>query len=472
MLGRRIKQIAFCGLVLTALLMVGVLMLPTILGTKWIYQPLVDRLAADDFDLSIDSVHLRWFTPLRFERIYIAQADGLGLVSIAEIRSNRSLFGFLLGGRQLGRIEIVRPTIDARLLSDASNLDRLIKAIEGKPKDSSDKKKEKLRIDVEVAIMGASAKVQRDNEPEPLVVIPPFDLNVNYLAATGPSRLHISPTQVLKQVELTPELIELGLGYAVPLLAKSAWFDGKVSLDLDELNIPLDQPIQSTGSAVLTLHTVRSGPSQPEIVTLLDLIAKLRGREPHHELVFVDGSQIAIGMKDSQVTHAGLQVGLPRVDSRLQFESSGSVGLLDKRLALSLEVPIPVEQFARRDQVKELGVPKLTVPIGGTLDDPVVDWDVFRGESANLIGLIRNSVAEEAPVTAAALGAIEGLAGGKLDPTIAAGVDLVKEVIERRRAAKEAAEASSASTGEAPTEPKRPIRDALRDLLRGKKDSP
>ena len=107
MLGRRIKQIAFCGLVLTALLMVGVLMLPTILGTKWIYQPLVDRLAADDFDLSIDSVHLRWFTPLRFERIYIAQADGLGLVSIAEIRSNRSLFGFLLGGRQLGRIEIV-----------------------------------------------------------------------------------------------------------------------------------------------------------------------------------------------------------------------------------------------------------------------------------------------------------------------------------------------------------------------------
>ena len=271
-------------------------------------------------------------------------------------------------------------------------------------------------------------------------MIPPFDLNVQYLAASGPSRLHIAPALVLQEVELTPELIELGLGYAVPLLAESAWFDGKVSLDIAELNIPLDAPVQSSGSAVLTLHTVRSGPTQPAIVNVLDFIARLRGQETRHELVFVDGSQIAVDMQNAQVTHTGLQVGLPRMDSRLQFESSGSVGLLDKRLALKLEVPIPVEQMARRDQVRQLGVPKLTVPIGGTLDDPVVAWDVMRGESADLISLIRDRIVEEAPGTAAALGAIEGLAGGDLDNTIAAGFDLIKELRDRKRTAQEAAD--------------------------------
>ncbi|MDX1928506.1 MAG: hypothetical protein SFV81_18395 [Pirellulaceae bacterium] len=468
MLKRRFKQLAIIGATLVALLLVVVLMLPTILGTKWIYQPLVDRLAADNFDLTIDSVHLRWFSPLKFERIAIKQADGLGLVSIAEIRSNRGLFGFLIGGRRLGRIEVVRPTVDAQLLADASNLDRLIKAIEGK--STTNTKKDKPRIDVEVALIDASAKVQRENLAEPLVVIPPFDLNIQYLAASGPSRLHVGQTQVLKQVELTPELIELGLGYAVPLMAQSAWFDGKVSLDIGELDIPLDTPIESTGNAVLTLHTVRTGPTQPAVITVLDLIARLRGVESQHELVFVDGSQIEIGMKDAQVTHQGLQVGLPRVDSRLQFESAGSVGLVDKQLALKLQVPMPVEQLARRDQVKELGVPKLTIPIGGTLDEPKVNFEELRNESAALLAVIRSRVADEAPATAAALGALEAAAGGDLDETIAAGVDFVKDLRERRRAAKAAAEAQP--TSDSPVEPKRPIIDGVRSLLRGNRKEP
>lgn len=471
MLSRRIKQFAIVGFALSALLLVGLLMLPTLLGTKWIYQPLVDRLAADNFELSIEGVRLRWFSPLRFEQIQVKQSDGLGLVSIAEIRSDRGLFEYLLGGRHLGRIEIVRPTVDATLLSDASNLDRLIKAIEGKSKaNEGGVKLDKPRVDLEVVLIGASAKVERVNESEPLVVIPPFDLDVQYLAASGPSRLQVGPAKILKQVELTPELIELGLGYAVPLMAKSAWFEGQVSLDIDQMNIPLDVPIQSTGDALLTLHTVRTGPTQSAIVSVLDLIAKLRGVEPHHELVFVDGSQIKVGMRDAHVTHSGLQVGLPRVDSRLQFESSGSVGLLDKRLALKLEVPVPVEHLASRAQVKELGVPKLTVPIGGTLDEPVLEWDFFRGQSADLIGLIQDKLADEAPGTAAALGAVKGLAGGDLDETITAGVDLLKDIRERRRAAREAEEAQP--IGDTQIETKRPVLDALRGFLRGRKEGP
>jgi hypothetical protein len=460
------------------LILTGVLLLPTMLGSKWIYRPLVDRLAADDFQLTIDKVQLRWFSPLRFEKVEIVQIDGTGVLSIAELKSNRSLLGYLLGGRQLGQIEIVRPTVDFNLLADSSNLDRLIKAIEGaKSKDVTKVARAKPKFDLQVVVREMSAKVVRQGASEPLVIIPPFDLELQYRALDGPTRLHVVGTKVLKEVELTPELIELGLGYAVPLLAKSAWFDGRISLDIGDIDIPLDQPIQSQGTAQITLHQVRSGPSQPQIVSLLDLLAKVRKKEPHHELVFVDGSQIKVDVRDSRVTHSGLQVGLPRIDPRFQLETTGSVGMVDKTLELLLQVPIPVEQLASRDQIKAMGVPTIGLPIGGTLDDPQIQWSHMREDSAELIGAMRTKLEKEAPATAAVLGALEGLAGGEADQAISAAVDLFKEFRNRRQASKETADAESPQSIEPPTtqgsvpKSRRPVRDALRDFLRGKNPS-
>ncbi len=479
---RSIKRIGLWLFGGSLLLILGLLILPTVLGTKWIYQPLVERLAADDFAVSVEGVRLRWFSPLKFERIEVKQLDGTPLLTIAEIRSDRGLFGYLIGGRRVGRIEILRPMIDVKMLEDSSNLQRFVKAIEGKTKTDAageTRSRGKLQVDVEVAIFEASAKVERGDQQ--LVVVPPFDLNVQYLAADGPSRLKIAPAQVLKRVELTPELIDLGLGHAVPLLAQSAWFDGQISLDVGAIEVPLDQPLESRGEAVVTLHTVRSGPNQQEIKSILDFIARLRGREAQHEFVFVDGSAVAIQLQDQRVHHSGLQIGLPKIDPRLQLESSGFVGLSDKRLALNLAVPIPVTHLARREKLKELGVPKINVPIGGTLDHPVVDWSVMRGDSAELLGLIRAQLEDDAPGTAAVLGALEGAASGDADQAIAAATDLIKELRERRRRAKEAD--APPATGPASTEPDeagpnsagappKTVRDRIRDLLRGDNELP
>ncbi len=97
-----------------------------------------------------------------------------------------------------------------------------------------------------------------------------------------------------------------------------------------------------------------------------------------------------------------------------------------------------------------------------------MEWDALRSDSADLIGLIRGKLANDAPGTAAVLGAAEGLAGGDLDAAIAAGFDLLGEIRDRRRATKEAAETQP--TDEAKTQSKRPVRDALFDLLRRKKE--
>ncbi len=457
---------ALCGLFFIAIL-------PRLLGSKWLIDPIVARFRADDFLLEIDSIELRWFSPLRVLGVRMHQEDGTELLTIREISTNRGLFGFLTGGRDFGRVDIYEPTVDVQLVSNETNLGRFVKAVQGDSQAGSQVTNQRPEAKLLVAVHEFSTKVQREDQALPLVIVPPFDLTLRYACEAEQASLNVGATQILKEVELTPELLEFGLAYAVPLLAKSAWFDGKISLATDDLFIDLTAPQKSTGNASITLHQVRSGPTQPQIVKLLALYATMRGREPLQEIVFVDGSVVLVGMRDEKISHSGLNFGLPKTDPRFQISTAGDVGIVDKKLNLALDFPVPIEQLARRDSVQALGVPKITLPISGTLDSPEIDWLAFRGDSAILLGQIREAVQDESPGVANVIATLESLSNGDADQTIAAAADFAKQLIERRRQRREQSTIdnenselnNSASETESP-ESSRPIRDALRGILR------
>ncbi len=500
-LPKRVLTFAGVGLLLLAIV---VAVLPTLVGSRWIYEPFLKRLAANDFRVSVGEIYLRWLSPVRFGDIAIRQESGQQLITIEQIKTDRSLIGHLLGGRQLGRIEIHQPNISVELLKDGSNLQRFVQAIDAGAKDKQRAPKQPPAFDVDLVMRGVRATVSKvasdfvsasenratvdlntqaatanadaasrasanavasESNLGPLVVVPPFDMTVHYTALSGASRLKVDPTPLLREVQITRELIELGLGHAVPLLAKSAWFDGKVSLDVGIIDVPLDDPKQANAKLSLTLHQVRSGPSDPVIMRALDLLARLRKSEVPRELVFVDGSTIDIEVRDGRVFHRGLQFGLPQMDSRLQIATSGSVGLEDRTLDMLLEIPIPVEQLARREQVQQLGVPMLRLPIRGTLDNPIIDWNAMRNDTTALLSGIKQALGDDAPNTAKVVGLLEGLSSGQADDGIEAAFDLLQQFRENRKANREQAESEN---GGAPPE-RRPVRDALRDLLRPKR---
>jgi len=471
---KRILPVLVC---LLAILAAFVLVLPTLLGSKWIYEPLLKRLAKDQFELTIDSVRLRWFSPLEFEGISVRQGnDAMAntqppLATIRSIKSNRGLLGYLLNGRNLGKIEILQPRLDITLLEDGTNLERLIKAIDdSKQGESKPKSKSQPNLDIDLAIRGLSVQLEPPDGRNPFEIIPPMNADISYRAIDQSPHLVIQPTQILDQAQLTPELVQLGLGLAVPLLAKSAWFDGKVSLETKEIVVPLLEPIKSSGEATLTLHEVRSGPSEPLIVGALDALANLRGKEPNHELVFVDGSHVIVKMADERIFHSGLEAGLPRLDSRLQVATEGSVGLADRSLDLRLEIPVPIEQIARREAIQKMGVPRIKLPIGGTLDHPEVQWDVMRGESATLLSVIAGRLQSEAPITSTVVDTIGNVTEGQADEAIAAAVDFVKALRERRNQNKTNSDSRDNNTKDeqsAEPERRRPLRDALRKVLKG-----
>jgi hypothetical protein len=264
------------------------------------------------------------------------------------------------------------------------------------------------------------------------------------------------------------------MAYAIPVLAKSAWFQGRVSLETGSIDIPLDMPLMSKGTATITLHEAKSGPTEPEMKRLLDILARIRGTDSVYELVFIDNSKIEIEVANKKVSHKGLEFGFPRIDPRLQLSSSGSVELGSRGLDLVVQVPVPLEQLASREKVRELGVPRIGIAVRGTLDDPKVDISAMRGESADLIASVRQQLGPEAPAVNAALGAVEGLASGEADIAITAAVDLIREIQRRRQANRESqgnAEGSDSNSAKPDsqtpsTQSQQPIRDAIRNRLR------
>jgi hypothetical protein len=230
------------------------------------------------------------------------------------------------------------------------------------------------------------------------------------------------------------------------------------------------------------------------------MIAKFRKAEPVHELVFVDGSVVLVSAHDGVLEHQGIQIGLPKIDPRLQINSAGSVGIVDRVLDLGVGIPVPLEMLARRESVQSIGVPQITLPIRGTLDSPYVDWKGLRHDSADLLTLISAALGDEAPGTAAAIGALSGVAEGNADQAIGAAIDLIRELRQKRQERKKASAGASATSGAtgtgAPTAndpffdassedaarannnpeetsaPRRPLRDALKNLLNGRERNP
>ncbi len=486
--GRKKRKTALfilSGLLLAILSVVA--LLPSILGSKWIYQKLVDQLKVEGFQLNIDNAKLAWLQPISLNGISLEQLnapnDRRNLLTIDSIASNRSLLGYILNGRNLGKITIRSPKLAVELLENSSNIEKLSRSLENSSLINNKNKKDKSRpkIDIDLAVESLSLDVRRSDASENILVVPPVNLDLRYKTLDGNPRIEVLPTTLLDQVTITQELVRLGLGRAIPLLAKSAWFDGQVSLHIDALEIPLDQPAMAKGKAELTLHEVRSGPSEPIVLNVLDMIAKFRKTEPSHELVFIDGSIIQVQIENGKVEHRGVQVGLPRIDQRLQLSSNGSVGLIDRSLNVALGIPVPIEMLARRESVQQIGVPQISLPIRGTTDSPYVDWKALRGDSADLISLISAALGDEAPATAAILDAASNITDGKADQAIGAAVDVIKELRQRRLERKQQqqqqqqqqqkpTQIDSASKSDPSTKndpPRRPLRDALKNILSG-----
>lgn len=186
--------------------------------------------------------------------------------------------------------------------------------------------------------------------------------------SSEPRRLTLPAGPLARQVQITPAMCAAALMYVAPVLSGVSTAQGSFSIDLDECDIPIDEPSRGRVAGRLTIHSVEIGPGP-----LIRELAVLLGREAPAKLR--RESVVAFALADGRVYHQGMELIFPDVTIR----THGSVGL-DQSLSLVAEMPVPPKWIAPLGDTPAAATLRnqtITVPIGGTLGRPKLDARVL-----------------------------------------------------------------------------------------------
>lgn len=384
---RAVNPLLSVAVVLVVVAVVVVATLPS-----WLVSPLGVRqylrraLPELQGDVKVEEASLGWFTPLAIKGIsLVPDDDGPPPLSIEAIDGDRGLFAILSERGQLGRIDISGLKLD--LVFDeqhVSNLQRLVGRLHRQPATpptipadpptppaaATAAAEERVRVVVagaRVGVRGPWTSTPWESDP--------IDIEAALRrTAAGEREWSLKPLTLLDHARLEPSVAAGVLAYAAPILADATRTSGEFSLVIDEARWPAGRGEDATVSGTLTLHEVDIGPGP-----LVDgLIRSLPGRLPSAPTIRVaEASRVQFRQSSRRVWHKGLAFGLPLAEQgqRLDIESSGSVGLDDRSVDMTLSLPIPADLPQDRPLLAAIAGKTLQLRVGGSLEKPKIKFD-------------------------------------------------------------------------------------------------
>jgi len=329
-------------------------------------------------DVTFGGVRLGWTGPMTFADIRIMPRDGSAApVRIRRIVGSHGLVAMLLSGGDLGEIRV--EGLEADIVYDArrqSNLATLfpppVESVDGGRGAGGPRRSPvRLRLDVD----GAIVRIAGPWAAEPWVSDP---IHVRAALASAADASHsewtIEPVQLLSDARLEPGVAQGVLAYIAPVLADATRTGGRFSLRLDGARLPVGEPAAGTLAGRLSMHEVVLGPGPLAVSVLQSLPLKI---PPPPAILFAEEANVDFRLADRRVWHKGLEFGLPlaKPGQRLDLESSGSVGLDDGSLDLTLRLPIPADLPQDRPLLAALSGKQVSVGIAGVLGEPKVVFD-------------------------------------------------------------------------------------------------
>jgi len=200
-----------------------------------------------------------------------------------------------------------------------------------------------------------------------------FKLTPEVLLGPAPGELRLPREQMLSQVRITPQMCAQALSYIAPALAGVAQADGRISVALDGGRLPLDDVRRGDVSGTLTVHDVRvsAGPLVAALAVVLNRATEVR---------LTEEAQVPFRMVQGRFYHQNLELNFPEMTIRTR----GSVGM-DRSLAILAEMPVPPKWIGNNPLGTALEGQSIQLPIGGTLDRPVIDQNELNRLAAQFI---------------------------------------------------------------------------------------
>jgi len=194
----------------------------------------------------------------------------------------------------------------------------------------------------------------------------------------SPPMLYAEKGRAIDDVQLSEQICASWMKYVAPLLADATRTDGRFSMDLSHVSVPLMAPSTGDVAGVLRIRSaqVRPGPVAQQFLWIGQQVQAMLERRAlpgsyvaaRDPLLSIVDQNVEFRMVDGRVYHRGLTI-----DARgVIIRTSGSVGL-DQSLDLVAEVPI-LDAWVDRDRLlHSLRGQTVQIPIGGTLKKPAVD---------------------------------------------------------------------------------------------------
>ncbi len=192
--------------------------------------------------------------------------------------------------------------------------------------------------------------------------------------ANGNTMLLLPKGPLLSKVRLTPQMCASAMKYIHPFLAGATQVDGRVSLELQSGQIPLEQPRQAKIAGLLRIHSVQIS-NGPLVQQLLPLLAIRPQRVPLTE-------KVEFWVDRGRVFHRGVGI----VAGGTTITTRGSVGIADDTLDLVAEMRVPEKWLGNNALGTALRNQMIRIPIGGTLAEPKIDARQLERMRARFLG--------------------------------------------------------------------------------------
>ena len=435
---------------------VFVVLIPVLLGKTFLRDIVLNSLVdSEKLTLQSNDASLGYFSPAAVAGLRLQTLDQTCLVSVPEIRADRSWLSMLLSRPELGNLRVEKPEVDITVSKRQSEeTSDATKA--AKPAAAS------LLPILTAEIVDAHVLVRTQlDEPAP-IDISGINAKVDLQRRGDLSVLTLQPALLFDHQPLTPQLCGKGLQLVAPLLADEVSASGEFSLNLTKFEIPVgangvEQPDKAKATQIsgqLNLHSATVSMKNTLVSKALDAVMQLAGISLPGPLTVAKNVTVEFSVIEGRVHHSGLALILPQGERSIEISSSGSVGL-DETLDLTVSIKLPEGLLGKGALRDALTSQPIQLAVTGTLEAPKLKVSGKRGilnSFGNLIESTGKPLGESNPAEVG--DAISDLLGDVLN--------LAQERKQKRQ------EAESQSPSGTPSRDSNSERTPLLPRLRGK----
>jgi hypothetical protein len=346
-------------------------------------------LANDALDATVDQLGCGWFQPLHLAGLRIKDAEEQLHVDIQRLQFDKSWLLTWLNVPLLGSIHLDQPVIDITVSPESLAME-IAKQEDAEP----------LPVTLDAAVKDATLRIRTPERVDPVIALTNVDLKLAIAEGPHGRCLSMEPFTVFADENMTSDLCDQGLQLVAPVLSNAMRVEGRVTLDLDEVYLPLDIEDPEERLSVMTvagrvkLEQVKTGLKNPLLVEVAELVSKLLKVRVPQTVEIADDTSVAFELRDGRVYHEGLVFWLPELSKDIKWQTSGTVGL-DESLDLTVQAQLPLTLVHEGPLVQRLAQRPLKFNVTGTLKKPKLELFKDRNWITGLVDALTSDPERE-----------------------------------------------------------------------------